>query len=432
MCRFKPGFIFFIILINFSINAQIISGSATLKLDGPATQEQTQEAQKISRNTMKCELIRWLSGSMGYDFDTTSILKNQLFESFIDSCMLHAQKESSFKGKNLTLNYHLTFDQAEQILGTYNSTMESKAFEAWNNFSNAFEQKIYSDIYNEGIKTLSYASAYLGKSLTIPDSDGKNLVDSCRNILQDFFDRMKISSSNMILQGKAGQILQDAPKITVQIDSTALKGIEFCGILPNGKIYFSAVSDHNGEVSLDNIKIPFVANGTLLYVSLNPGSIVINNSEFVKAQDFGIILRSSQDQTFIFKVTRSIYTLDYNAFSVSNINIPSEYSSDSYIRKFLKDSCYMQKSSGNVPPDLVITIKSQVSKYDYDETEKTGIKFSNQFIIKGLSTNPPKTVKEQTVFEKLYEQNITIPFGLLFWEANAHLREILKKTIEQL
>jgi hypothetical protein len=92
----------------------------------------------------------------------------------------------------------------------------------------------------------------------------------------------------------------------------------------------------------------------------------------------------------------------------------------------------MQKASGSVPPDLVITVKSQVSKYDYDETERTAIKFSNRFTIKGLSTNPPKTEQMQSTFEKQYEQNITIPFGLLFWEANAHLRENIKKAISQL
>lgn len=432
MSRYNPSLIILVFLITSAINAQIISGTATVELNGPASQEQTLEAQELSRKEMKSELVRWLSSSMDIDFDTSSSLKNQLFERFIDSCMFHSQKGSSFKGKSLTLNYHLTTDKAEQLLGTYNSTMEAMSIEAWNNFILANTQERYNDIYKEGFKVLSYASAYLGNSVTVPGIDEKNLLDSCKTILQSFFDRIKITSSHMILQGKAGQILNDAPKITVQIDSTALQGIEFCGILPNGKIYFTAVSDHNGEVSLDDLKIPFVTNGTLLYVSLNPGSIVMKKSGLVKAQDYGILLRNSQDQTFIFKVARSVYTLDYSAVSVSNIKIPSEYSSDSYLHNFLRDSCFMQKASGSVPPDLVITVKSQVSKYDYDETERTAIKFSNRFTIKGLSTNPPKTEQMQSTFEKQYEQNITIPFGLLFWEANAHLRENIKKAISQL
>ncbi|MDO5576602.1 MAG: hypothetical protein Q4F84_05940, partial [Fibrobacter sp.] len=330
------------------------------------------------------------------------------------------------------LNYHITTDKAKQLLDTYNSSMESSAIEAWNAFVNACSQELFNSVFKEGSKTLSYASAYIGKPITIPGSAAVSLFDSCRTVLQGYFDRMKVTSSNMIIHGKAGQALNDAPKITVLLDSIPLQGIEFCGILPNGKIYFSASSDQNGEISLSNNKIPFVSNGTILYAGINFCSTIMNNINFIKAQDYGIKLRNSQDQTFIFKVERPLYTLNYSAISVNNVKIPQEYSTDSYLHKFLRDSCYMQKASGSVPPDLIITVKSQVSSYDFDETEKTGVKFSNEFVIKGLSTNPPRTKSLQSTFENVYEQNITIPFGLLFWEANAHLRENLKKAIEQL
>ena len=71
-------------------------------------------------------------------------------------------------------------------------------------------------------------------------------------------------------------------------------------------------------------------------------------------------------------------------------------------------------------------------KYDYDETEETSLKVSCQITVKGLSIDPPRSKQEIIEYEKRYEQNIDIPYGLFFWEANVKIREALKSTIETL
>ncbi|MDO5576601.1 MAG: hypothetical protein Q4F84_05935 [Fibrobacter sp.] len=91
MCRFKLILAALVLVTGSVANAQIISGSATVELNGPATQEQTLKAQELSRKTMKKELVEWFE-SINIDFDTLNPVKNYMFESFIDSCMIHAEK----------------------------------------------------------------------------------------------------------------------------------------------------------------------------------------------------------------------------------------------------------------------------------------------------------------------------------------------------
>ncbi|HEX3019088.1 MAG TPA: hypothetical protein VHP36_02250 [Chitinispirillaceae bacterium] len=421
-----------IILLTFSvIHSDILKGSASIQLTGPATKEQSEEVRKIAKAKLKNETLIWLTENKGVSIDTLNKLSNFHLDNFIDTCMRFCSEENDFKGKLLTTNLVLTYNKADSALMVFNNAVDNAAIESWSELKNAQQGNIYQQIYLSGVRALFFATAHIGQAITNPDNPEKILSEEIRGILQNFFDKMKISSTNMILQGKTGQPVVQPPVVTVLIDSTPLSNFALTGLLQNGKVLFTEKTDENGKIAFKDTKIPFVQNGTLFYVSPDPGK-VMNASVFVSAKNFGLFLRKSQDQNFIFKISRPLYTLDFKTTSVSQITIPPDFANASYIKTFLKDSCYMQESSGTTPSDLIISMHSQVFKYDYDETEETSLKVSCQITVKGLSIDPPRTKQDIIVFEKRYEQNVDIPYGLYFWEANTKLREALKSTIENL
>lgn len=421
-----------IILLTFSfIHADILKGAASVQLTGPATKAQSDEVRKIARDKLKIETLVWLTEHKGATIDTMNALQNLHLNNFVDTCLRFCTEENEFKGKLLTTNLVLTYEKADSAVMVFNDAADNAARECWHVLKTAQQENNYQLIYSEGIRALFFATAHIGPAITNPDDPEKLLTDEIRGILQGFFDKIKVSSSNMILQGKTGQPVVQPPVVTVLIDSTPLANFALTGLLQNGKVLFTEKTDAQGKIAFEHTKIPFVQNGTLFYVSPDPGKIV-NATSFISAKHFGILLRKSQDQNFIFKISRPLYTLDFKTTSVSHITIPPDFANASYIKTYLKDSCYLQENSGATPSDLIIGLHSQVFKYDYDETEETSLKVSCQITVKGLSIDPPRTKQEIIVFEKRYEQNIDIPYGLFFWEANVKIREALKSTIENL
>jgi hypothetical protein len=91
----------------------------------------------------------------------------------------------------------------------------------------------------------------------------------------------------------------------------------------------------------------------------------------------------------------------------------------------------MQEAGKENPSDLRITIQTQVSDYNYDETEETGIKTSINVVVEDLTMNPPAKKEITSTFEKKYEQHVSIPYGLYFWEASSKVREAIKATLSQ-
>ena len=168
-----------------------------------------------------------------------------------------------------------------------------------------------------------------------------------------------------------------------------------------------------------------------MYANLDLGKVV-GISSFIRAKDFGLQLRKSQNQSFIFKITRPVYSLQYRVSSVSTITVPPEYATDTYMKKYFRDSCYLQEASGTMQPDLLINVISQISTYNYDATEEVSLKASCQIIIEAPNLNPPRKKEIENVYEKRYERSLKLPYGLFFWEANVKLREALKSAIESL
>ncbi len=410
------------------LHAQIISGSASVTLTGPATKEVSAQVQINAMKKLKTELLQWLTDESELTIDTANALQNVAFTMFLDSCRAGAKTESSFRGKELTLTYLLTGDNVRQKIQTFNAAIDTRALQSWSALKDAQARSDTRMMYTEGITALFYALARLGPPIATPDSGGRDLADDARKIVQSIFDRMELISSGQILSGKTGLLIQNPPTISLRLDSLPLPGITFFGRLQNGTVLFSASTDENGRFVVDNFKIPFVPNGTLFEICPNPAS-AMGLQVFLDPMHFGIKLNKNQVQTFIFKIARPVYSLDFKATSVSNITLPPDFADAAHVKKYLQDSCYLQEKGKRGPIDLDITIKTQVSSYTYDETEEIGIKVTSQITVNGLLLQPPKTKRNQMIFEKRYGRYLTPPYGLYFWEADGKLREAIKATI---
>lgn len=422
-------FILATLLAVFAVSGQIVSGSATIVLAGPASREVVGEAQSKALQKLKVELIKWLNEEEEISIDTTNTLQVLCFGMFLDSCRSAAKTESTFKGKQLTLTYLLTGDIIRQKITAFNAAVDALALQKWSAVQEALERKDFNTAYTNGISALYHSMAHLGPPIATPEAGGRDLSDDIRRIVQQLFDKMEVKSSGMILSGKTGLSIQNPPTISLVVDSQPLPGLTFTGRLQNGTILFSAITDENGRIIVDKFNIPFVPNGTLLEIGPNPAS-ALGVKSFIDPADLGIKQTRNQVQSFIFKVSRPVYVLDYKATSVSTITLPPEFANVTHVKKYLEDSCYLQeKTSASGPTDLDITVKAQVSSYTYDETEEIGIKVTAQVMVKGLLQQPAKTNTNELVFEKRYGRYLTPPYGLYFWEANSKLRETIKATI---
>jgi hypothetical protein len=425
-CSFTLSFL--LLFFSVSFGTELISGSGAILLKGPATKAESAKAHAIAYKKFRKELLIWLEDEAEISIDTNNSVQKQVFSIFLDSCRLAAKSETFFKGKELTLSYSLTGDRVRAIIGNFNDMVDKRSTAAWGRLQEAINQKDLGRIYSESVTTLFYAMAHFGPPLATPDGGGRDLPYDARRILQKFFDKMEVTSTALILAGKTGLSIQEPPTIKLLVDSMPFPGMTFTGRLQNGSILFSTPTDENGSIIVDNFKIPFVANGALLDIGPNPAA-VIDLTGFIDPADLGIKLNKSQVQSFIFKITRPVYSLDYQATSVSNIKMPPDFAKAGHVKKFLHDSCFLQEKSGGQPLDLDISIKAQVSSYTYDATEEIGVKMTAQVTVKGLLLQPPRTKTNQLVIEKRYGRYLTVPYGRYFWEVNGKLREMIKATI---
>ena len=62
---------------------QVISGAAKIKLSGPLTQEQMDSCKNDAKNHLKPAILRWLEDQREIQVDTSDMLTNLLFGSFL-------------------------------------------------------------------------------------------------------------------------------------------------------------------------------------------------------------------------------------------------------------------------------------------------------------------------------------------------------------
>jgi hypothetical protein len=150
-----------ILFFCLSINASVISGSSTISLSGPASEQQIQTARQGARAQLKKKLVEWVSeNSSSQKLDTLNALHNLFLESFVDSCLNLTKEESFYQGKSLTVTYNVTQETAEQAAKTYNEQLDSKAFLFWSAAKNAAQENTLFNSTNQLSRPLLRLSPY--------------------------------------------------------------------------------------------------------------------------------------------------------------------------------------------------------------------------------------------------------------------------------
>ncbi|MBN1128349.1 MAG: hypothetical protein JXA71_05150 [Chitinispirillaceae bacterium] len=439
------GMIAIMTAINLHAYDQVIKGAAKVKLSGPITEEQMAACKQDARLRLKPEVVIWLEDQKGAEVDTNEVLVNLLFDTFLDSCIVRAKEASAFKDKYWTFTYSLLPEAIEAALKAYNDRIELLAVHSWERLQNAVAEQNHEEMYYQSVEVIAYSMAYMGRPLTVQGDESRLLIDEARKTLKSFLERVRITSTGQLIEGKAGRLALTPPSLSVTIDGRPFAGLGLTGYIPGGIDVFNGVADNSGKVSLDNFMIPFVRNGTLMYLSPNLGR-VINNKWRVGIKHFGITTRNDLSQPFFFKIKKSTYSLKFEAIATDPTDtIPRDIASGALMKKFLTDSCYLEPVSHYSNPDLDVIIKCSVSTAGSSETESGEARFTALVTIRAPFLTPPRTESESIVYEKRYDKILvyynskkkierisSVPIGSFLWEANVKLREGVRKILVRL
>jgi hypothetical protein len=423
-----------------------ITGTAKIKLSGPITQEQMDQCKTEAKYRVKPQLLRWLEEQKNVRVDTTDLLTNLLFKSFLDSCVMRAKENSAFKEKFWTFSYAVLPEAVESVLNTYNGRIELLSVHSWKRLENALEQKNYEEVYYQSVSVIAYATAYMGPLLTVPSDSNKILIEEARRVLKGFLERLYITSSGQIIEGKPGYPPVVPPTMGVTIDGRPFAGLGLTGYIPGGVDVFTGVADNNGVISFGNIIIPFVKNGSMMYVTPNLGS-VINSKWRIGMKDFGIKIGNDLNQTFFFKIDRPSFNLTFEATATDPTDtLPKDFASGASMKKYLVDSCWLQPATGSAPVDLNIVVKCQIASATAGAFEASQARFAGSVLVQAPLLTPPRTESETIDFEKKYEKmpfdlnpqqknydkEPKVPLGSFVWESNKKLRSIIRTILNRL
>jgi hypothetical protein len=394
---------------------------------------------------LKPEVLAYLEDQKGVRVDTSEYLANLLFDNFLDSCINRSKEASAFKEKYWTFSYTLLPEAIDAAIKNYNDRIELLAVHSWKRLENAVAQQNYEEIYYQSVEVIAYSTAYLGPLLNVQSDSNKILIEEGRRTLKYFLERVHIASTGQLIEGKPGRLANSPPTLSVTIDGRPFAGLGLTGYIPGGMDVFTAVADNNGVVSLDNFLIPFVRNGTMMYVSPNLGR-VINSKWRVGIKDFGITIKNDLTQLFFFKIGRSSFTLKYEAVALDPTDtIPPDIASGAIVKKYLIDSCNMEPATSKAPADLNITIKCKLASTGSSDLEVGEARYQAFVSIQAPFLTPPRTEEESFEYEKKYDKiliyydsrkNIqrisSVPLGSFLWEANVKLRGAIRRILNRL
>jgi hypothetical protein len=424
---------------------QEIKGVAKVKLVGPISNEQATQCKTEAKMRLKPEIVMWLEDVKGVTLDTNELLTNLLFETFLDSCVPRAKQASEFKEKYWIYSYTILPEAINKALTAYNERIELLAVHSWERLENAISQQNFEEIYYQSVAVIAYATAYLGPPLTVQGDQNRLLAGEARKTLKKFLERMRITASGQLIEGRPGHLATAPPMLQVTIDGRPFAGLGLTGYIPGGLDVFNGVADNNGAVSLDNFMIPFVHTGTLMYLSPNLGR-VINNSWRLGIKHFGISMRNDLSQPFFFKIKKPTYSLRFEAVPTDPTDtIPKEIANGNLIKKYLTDSCFFEPASVMSSPDLNITINCKVSSAGSSEMESGAARFEAVVSIQAPYLTPPRTEGETIVYEKQYDKILvyynskkkierisSVPIGSFLWEANVKLKQGIRKILNRM
>jgi hypothetical protein len=420
-----------LLLLASMLSAQSLTGSFTISLKGPATGDQVNIVKAGARTMLKNEVIKWLRTSHEFKFDSTNKLTDLALEILTDSCINHGKEESSFKGRELSIFYTVTEMAADDALNAYDKASEEFVRQNYTDMQNAQKNNNAVEYFKSALKSYCYSYGHFGEPISIGDSTGLTVVEESQKIVQNLFNRLKIQSSNMILQGRIGRVVEQPPIVTAVLDSTPISQLWFCGYLQSGKNIYSGVTDAQGQLTLNDMMIPLVSNGTLYNLTPDIGK-TIGAPFSITLADLKIQVKDGHTQSFMFNVIQPTYTLDYKITSGSDLTLPPEFLSNAVLKKYLKDSCFVVDAKPDVPPDFMITVDLRVANAAVDITDEMGLKVTGSITIKGLSLETPRTEVKNIEYIKRYAKRTEIPYGLSLWDMNMLIKQNMRLILSKM
>jgi hypothetical protein len=429
--RIIPKLAAVFLLLASMLSAQSLTGSFTISLKGPASGDQINVVKAGARTMLKNEIIKWLRTSHEFKFDSSNALTNLSLEILTDSCINHGKEESSFKGRELSIFYTVTETAADEALNAFDKASEDFVRQSFANMQNAQKNNNIVEYFRSALKAYCYSYGHFGEPIMLDDSYGTIVVEETQKIVQSLFNRLKIQSSNMILQGRIGRTVDQPPIVTVVLDSTPISQLWFCGYLQSDNYNFTGVTDDQGQLSLKDMMIPLVSNGTLYNLTPDIGK-TIGAPFSISLPDLKLQVKDGHTQTFMFKVIQPTYTLDYKISSGSDLTLPPEFLNSAVLKKYLKDSCFVVDAKPDVPPDFMITVDLQVANAAVDITDEMGLKVTGTITIKGLSIETPRTEVKNIEYIKRYAKRTEIPYGLSLWDMNMLIKQNMRSILSRM
>lgn len=408
-----------------------VVGSYTVHLKKPVDEATATIASRGALANLRSEIFSWLRETSALDWDTTYSVDSIFLDRLMELCRKNAHKESIFNGSDWTLSYTVDAQNLANAVKAYNSKNDTLALIAYRRFLTSELERDFKGIYVNGLKALVYGGGHIGAPLNIPGKLGIDLTDRVRTTVDSLFNGISLTSDIMILEGKPGNYPANPVKITVKNGNMPAAGLLTGGFLPDGKQVFSLETDSDGQIVLDSIKLPFVANGSFFNILLTPGKQIDPATPFTLSAIHADFKRRP-DHTLMFKLSKPTYTLSYRANAASDLSIPPDFSKDAIMKTFLKDSCHLQGTPDPMNADLAFDVRCQVSQYYFDAREETVVKVEMMVAIDDRSSSPPVRCEKSSTYEKPYKLGVNIPVGLFFWETTRELQKFVKKTLQEM
>ena len=424
--------VFFIFIYLFSSYADKISGVSTIELNTPVTPEIKETQQERAYDSLSNYLTFWINEFFDNCLHPRNPVSKHFLDRFISSCKQNVKGKSYVEGRKLITEFTVPNNTLDSLIAEHNSFFDTKALHFWNQASAAQRSNDDIAVFEAAVKSLFYSMAHIGSPVIIPGvPPDRKLTKSTQAVIQSIINRLDISFVNPIITGRPPNPPQNDVSVTATIDTIPLPNFFLIAFRPDGKQIITVKTNTEGVASLADMNIPFVAHGAFLYIQPNLAA-VIDPALFFKAEYFGLKLTEKNDQTLIFNIIKPVYSLEYKATSVNQMEIPTMFSDINTMHKFLTDSCHLQRAGGGKKPDMAFNIQCQVSNYTHDDREQNQIKVEAKIVINDLKPQGSKVEKIAVLNDKYYEIGPKVPVGLFFWESSNSLRRLIKEMIDEL
>lgn len=419
------------IIFGGSPLARSISGTHVTVLTSPISKEIQNNAKRAATDSLLKDLALFINEQEGTRWDTSNTLVKAHLSIILDKCLQKAESSSKLVVRDWFFSLSVSEENLKNVITQYSLECDSTAVNAYKEALLSFSNQDYVTYYTNLLTTIVNEMGHVGTALPLPDdSTGKFLVTRAKEKLSEMLRHVSMSVTNLILHGKPGLTPDNKVLVSVKYDSVALDDLCLKATLATGRTMLLSKTDNAGQISMADLGIPFVVNGSFLLISLDPSSDILFSSSW-NLKDLGL-LAPIPEQMLMFKIDPPMCTIHYTVNSVNDLAVPADFLTSAYLEKYLKDSCNLRIAGPTDMYDLVFDITVQLSRYEFEPKSETRCKTEGSIMIQSIRNSKKALVKQGTIFEKAYETGVDIPYGAFFWESSAKLRSMLRLMLNDI